>query len=304
MLSRPASDPLSELLALLRVRSWVYADPRVCGQWRMDSAAHGAPTYHLVVRGMAWLRIHGQATPIALRAGDLVVFPRDLPHTLSGDAEPPERTTLDASTDGPTTDLICGQFDLAESASVILLDALPPFLILDGEAIAPGLIGLGRLMASEAEANALGRRVVLDRLSDVLFVAILRHVVDTRRVTTGVLAGLADPNIARALACMTQDPGRAWTLSALAESAGMSRTVFAQQFARLVGEPPISWLTRLRMERGADMLSDRSRSVGQVAAALGYRTEAAFRRAFKRNRGIGPGAHRRQMQPRSAESAR
>ncbi len=294
MPNRPESDPLSELLHLMRVSSWIYANPRVCGNWRMDSAVHGAATFHFVVRGTAWLHIRDRGPPTALRAGDLVVFPRDVDHALSGTVDMPAIGPAGTEDDrGPATDLICGQFDLIEPAASMLLDSLPAVLVIDGEAAIPGLSGLGRLLASEADSNALGRQIVLDRLSDVLFVAILRYVVATGRVSRGVLAGLGDPAISRALAAMTREPGAPWTLATLASRAGTSRTVFAQTFARLVGEPPMSWLTRLRMERGAALLQDRTRSVGQVAESLGYQTEAAFRRAFKRTRGVGPGAHRR-----------
>ena len=294
MSDRPDNDPLVELLRLMRVSSWIYANPRVCGRWRLDSKVHGAATFHFVVRGTAWLHIERGIPPTALRAGDLVVFPRDVPHALSGEFELPEPDRSAAGVGaGAATDLVCGQFDLLEPAASMLLDSLPAVLVIDGEAAIPGLSGLGRLLASEADTHALGRQLVLERLSDVLFVAILRYVVASGRVTRGVLAGLGDPGVSRALAAMTGEPGAAWTLATLAARAGMSRTVFAQQFARLVGEPPISWLTRLRMERGAALLDERSRSVGEVAEALGYRTEAAFRRAFKRSRGIGPGAHRR-----------
>ena len=208
MLSRPEVDPLSELLRLMKVSSWVYADPHVCGQWRLNAKTHGAATFHFVVRGTAWLHLERGKPPTALRAGDLVVFPRDLDHALSGEIELPDPATAEAGAQsGPATDLICGQVDLVEPAASMLLDSLPPVLVIDGEAAIPGLSGLGRLLASEADANALGRQIVLDRLSDVLFVAILRYVVATGRVARGVLAGLGDPGISRALAAMTREPG-------------------------------------------------------------------------------------------------
>lgn len=287
-------DPISEIIGLMRLRSRVYATPRLCGRWRLDAAVHGAATFHFVVRGGAWLHLGPDTVPAALRAGDLVVFPRDVVHTFSSDANLPAAARFSSNQQsGPVAELVCGQFELAEPAASMLLDSLPPVLIIDGDAAIPGLSGLGRLLASEADARALCRQLVLDRLSDVLFVAILRYAVATQRVSRGVLAGLGDPGLARALTAMTREPGSDWTIARLAACARLSRTTFTQRFASLVGEPPISWLTRLRMERGAHLLADRTRSVGQVAEVLGYRTEAAFRRAFKRSRGIGPGAYRR-----------
>lgn len=292
MLKRPPTDVISELLGSMRLRSSVYASPTMCGRWRLNSQPHGAAVYHLVVRGTAWLHLPGDVPPRALRAGDLVVFPRDLEHSLSAEAELP-RITEQQDTAGPTSELVCGRFDMAESAASLFFDSLPPVLVIDGEATIPGLTGLGRLVAAEADARGLGHQLVLDRLSDVLFVAILRYVVENGVVGRGLLAGLRDPGIARALSEMTANPGRDWTIAALAAHAGTSRTVFAERFLELVGEPPIAWLTMLRMNRGAVLLEDPRRSVADVAADLGYRTAAAFRRAFKRARGVGPGAVRR-----------
>lgn len=302
MLDRPESDVVTEMLALMHLRATVYANPRVCGHWRLDSVEHGTAVFHFVARGTAWLHLSDGTPPQALRAGDMVVFPRDLEHSLAGDAQLPQVAAAQSGA-GPVTELICGQFDLAQPASAMLLDALPPVLVIDGETAIPGLSGLGRLLASEAGTCALGRQIVLDRLAEVLFVAILRYAVADLRIARGVLAGLRDPGIARALSAMTSRPGAAWSIASLAAHAGMSRTAFVQRFTALVGQPPIAWLTRLRMERGAALLADAELSVGKVAAQLGYRTEAAFRRAFKRARGIGPGAIRRRLRSARAVDA-
>lgn len=293
MLNRPDTDIISDILEMTRLRTSVYANPQVCGQWRLDSVPHGAATFHFIVRGSGWLHMHDGSAPRALRSGDLVVFARDVPHALSDGPDTAQVTAAPDERGGPVTELICGQFDLAESGAALLLEHLPSLLVIESDAAIPGLSGLARLLASEAETSGLGRQLVLDRLSDVLFVAVLRFVVANQLVQRGVLAGLREPRVAAALEAMTRRPGDPWSIAELARRAGMSRTSFAQLFASTVGEPPMAWLTRLRMERAAGMLRDRRLSVGHVASQLGYGTEAAFRRAFKRSRGVGPGALRR-----------
>lgn len=300
MLDSPVSDALNGLLDLAHLRTSVYANPKLCGRWRLDSKAHGTAVYHFVVRGSVWLHLTDGRPPLALRAGDLMVFPRDVAHTLAADSTLPAPDAPPEAI-GPTTELICGEFRLDEPAAGLLLATLPDVLVIDGEANAAELAAVGRLLATEVSARqgsaGFGRQLVLDRLSDVLFVALLRHVVARRLVTSGVLAGLQDVGITQALAAMTNMPGKAWTVTQLAALAAMSRTAFMQRFHALVGDSPMVWLTRLRMARAADLLADPTISIAEIGARLGYRAEAAFRRAFKRQVGHAPGTYRRRLAP-------
>lgn len=303
MSKRPSTDLLSDLLETSNLRASVYANPQVCGQWRIDTCPHGTATFHFVVRGGAWLHYPDGTAPQPLRAGDLVVFPRDLPHSLADGPSLVGATVRPADGKGPVTQLICGQFDLSDSGAALLLSHLPATLVIESDAAIPGLTGLARLLANEAESTALGHQLVLDRLSDVLFVAILRYVVDRAIVPLGLLAALRDRRLAAALEAMTREPGAAWSLALLATRAGLSRASFAQHFSSTLGEPPMTWLARLRMDRAATLLRERHMPVADVAAALGYRTEAAFRRAFKRHHGVGPGALRRSASETPTASA-
>jgi AraC-like DNA-binding protein len=148
-------------------------------------------------------------------------------------------------------------------------------------------------MLAEYDAGSAGRQSVLDRLAEVMFVLVLRQHMQQGHEVKGFLAALRDAKIARALAALHREPGAPWQVEALAREAGMSRTVFAERFSHLLGQTPIQYLTAWRMQLAEDLLRDNRSSVAQVAERLGYQTEAAFRRAFKRVRLVSPGLVRR-----------
>jgi AraC family transcriptional regulator, activator of mtrCDE len=290
------NDLLTEFLIQARVHASVFATPRVCGAWRINTTGMRGLGFHLVARGTCWLHMHGFAAPEPLRAGDLMVIPGNQWHVLSPAIQlDGEETVLSEHGDGPRTDLICGSISFSDSMGETLLNSLPELVLLrtgDGEADTR-LETLARLMAAEARAADSGRQVVLDRLADVLLVMVLRDVMQRGLVRTGVLAALADPRLSRALAALHAEPGAAWTLAGLAQCAGMARTAFAQRFAGVMGDTPMNYLAGWRMQQADGMLRDRRLSVAEVAERFGYSTEAAFRRAFKRLRGVGPGEVRR-----------
>jgi AraC family transcriptional regulator, activator of mtrCDE len=296
MPDRSIDDLLSEFLVQARVHAGVFASPSVCGAWRINTTGMHRLGFHLVARGTCWLHMRGFAAPEPLRAGDLMVIPGDQWHVLSPEIElDGEEMLLPEGGDGPRTDLICGSISIHDSMAEALLNSLPQLVLLrtaEGETDTR-LETLARLMAAEAHLADSGRQVVLDRLADVLLVMVLRHVMRLGLVRRGLLAALADPRLSRALAALHADPGAAWTLAGLAECAGMARTAFAQRFAAIMGDTPMNYVATWRMQQADQLLRDRRLSVAGVAEQLGYSTEAAFRRAFKRIRGVGPGEIRR-----------
>jgi len=296
MSDRSLDDLLSDFLLQSQVRASVFATPSVCGAWRINTTGMHRLGFHLVARGSCWLHMRGFAAPVPLHAGDLLMIPGDHWHVLSPEVDlQDDRMVLTEEGEGPRTDLICGSISLSDAGADALLRSLPELVLLRTEEGEPGarLETLARLMAIESRRQDSGRQVVLDRLADVLLIMVLRHVMERGLVRSGLLAAMADPRLSRALAAMHADPGAAWTLVGLAECAGMARTAFAQRFAAVVGETPINYLSGWRMQQAEALLRDRRNSVAQVAEHLGYATEAAFRRAFKRVRGIGPGEVRR-----------
>lgn len=300
MTDRSLGDLLSDFLVQARVHASVFASPSVCGAWRINTTGMHRLGFHLVARGTCWLHMRGFAAPEPLRAGDLLLIPGEHWHVLSPEVRLDEDDMLlpEGGT-GPRTDLICGSVSFPDSMAEALLNSLPDLVLLrTGEdETDTRLETLARLMAAEARAEDGGRQVVLDRLADVLLVMVLRHVMRRGLVHTGLLAALGDPRLSRALAAMHADPGAAWNLAALAARAGMARTAFAQRFALVMGDTPMNYLARWRMQQADRLLRDRRLSVAQVAEQLGYSTEAAFRRAFKRIRGVGPGEVRRLTLP-------
>jgi AraC family transcriptional activator of mtrCDE len=162
------------------------------------------------------------------------------------------------------------------------------------------LLALARLMLVEYEAGAAGRQAVLDRLAEAMFVLVLRHYMSRTPRLKGILGALKDERVARALSALHRRPGEGWRVDTLAREAGMSRAVFAERFAALLGRTPMQYVAAWRMHLADEMLRVDRASVAQVAERLGYRTESAFRRAFKRVRGVGPGNVRRR--PRATTS--
>ena len=149
------------------------------------------------------------------------------------------------------------------------------------------------LLLQESRRGGVGHQAVLDKLSDALFVLALREYLRTTQDPRGLIAALTDPRLRRVLAALHREPERNWTLQALARLALMSRTAFAQRFVERVGQAPIQYLAHHRMMLAALWLRDGQSTVKEIAARLGYETEAAFRRAFKRIHGVGPGQVRR-----------
>jgi AraC-like DNA-binding protein len=275
------SDLISVLLESSRLRAAVTAHRRLRGDWQLrDSAA--SPTFHLVVRGACWLRVP-RRSPVELGAGDLAVLLRGDRHWLAATARARgEATRLPqaAPASARATELISGRFDFGGNLVGEILDDLPDMIVVGGETMR--LEGLARLLAAEAGGAAPGRKVAMDRLSDLVFIALLRDLMERGAITRGLLAALGDPRLSRALAAMHGEPARRWTLESLAGAAGMSRTAFAQRFRRLMGTTPLRWLTRLRMDKAQTMLAAGRRPIGSVAADVGYDSEAAFRRAYAR----------------------
>lgn len=292
-----SEDLLADVLSGYRLTASVFRHDDWCGRWQVNTSGSRRTMFHLIGRGACWLHLKGRGAPVALAGGDLVVFPHDAWHVLTPTpARPRSGATAFPAGDaeGPVTNLLCGYFDFGVARNPIL-EALPEMIHIRCEQTPAyaRLESLARLILAEAEAGDDGQHLVLGRLADALFVMVLRAYVGEAKDRRGLLAALADARVSKALAAAHREPGRPWTVESLAHAAGMSRTAFSVTFGELVGEPPLRYLTALRMRRAAELLQDRGRSVAAVAEELGYETEAAFRRAFKRVQGVGPGAVRR-----------
>ena len=291
----PDVDVLSDVLQRLRLRARIFRQGSYCGSWALDSTGMKGTIFHLIGRGQAWVHREGEREPLVVGGGDLVLFPHAHWHQLSGTPQRQGCTSLAAGGDGPFTTVICGMVEFESSGMNPVLQMLPPVILVRSEDhdTSAELHALARLMIAEYEAGAAGRQGVLDRLAEVMFVLVLRHHIQRAQELKGFLAALKDERIARALKALHRAPGENWRVETLAREAHMSRTVFAERFSTLLGQTPMHYLASWRMHLADEMLRAPRTSIAQVAERLGYQNETAFRRAFRRVRGVGPGEVRR-----------
>ncbi len=280
-------DVLASVLAAHSLRVSIVAVPEFCGSWFEDeprSATHGR--FHLIDRGRCWVHSPALEQPVALQQGDLILLPRGSPHTLASDPSQGDEARSFST-------LICGEFEYAGRGRDPVLAALPDAVVVRAEHGGEAFRDLARVLSYTAHHSLPGQRVVLDKLAESLFVMVFCIHAAQAREPRGLLAALAHPRLARALAAMHAEPGRAWRVDQLAGVAAMSRTSFAQAFTDCLGISPMQYLTDWRIAEAQRLLADPQLSVASVADQLGYQSEAAFRRTFKRITGIGPGALRR-----------
>jgi AraC-like DNA-binding protein len=301
MSETPEYDIVSEVMRSLRLRAWIFKQGSYCGAWALESTGVARATLHLIGRGQAWVHSEHEREPLPVRGGDLVMFPHGDWHQLSGTPLREPSSNLPTTGDGPFTTVLCAMIDFDARGVNPIMQALPRAIVVRSEdqGTSAELHALARMMLAEYEANAAGRGGVLDRLAEVMFVLVVRHHMQRAPELAGFLAAVKDERIARVLTLLHRAPGKGWRISTLAREAGMSRTVFAERFASLLGQTPMQYLATWRMHVADEMLRDGRSSVAQIAAQVGYQTEGAFRRAFKRIRGIGPGYARRSARGRS-----
>jgi AraC-like DNA-binding protein len=285
------------------MRARIFKQGSYCGEWALDATGATGTIFHLIGRGQAWVHREGEREPLVVSGGDLVMFPHADWHQLSGTRRRQAGMRLATTGDGPFTTVLCGQVDFEAGGANPIMHSLPPVIVVRSEdqSTSAELHALARLMLVEYEAGAAGRQGVLDRFAEVMFVLVLRHYMQQAPELKGFLAALKDERIVRALAALHRSPGADWRVETLASEASMSRTVFAERFAALVGQTPMQYLAKWRMHLAEEMLRARGSSVAQVAERVGYQTEAAFRRAFRRVRGLGPGDVRRRAQAVEAQ---
>ena len=290
MLDVSGETVFSAVLRTNQLRARISSNATYCDNWTEPEPAAEHGMFHLIDTGVCWVCSDVLEAPVRLAAGDLVVFPQGSAHTLM--ATPDGRTAPEAR----FTSMLCGEFEFATGKRNAIADALPDCFVVREQDSGMQFRQLAQLMLHEARSNSFGSRAILDKMADTLFVMAVRHHIEHSAERRGLLAALCDPRLVRALEAIHTQPGKEWTVAALAEAAHMSRTAFANHFASVLGAGPIEYLTQWRMSEARRLLSDPRTSVATVAADLGYRTEAAFRRAFKRVTGVGPGVVRRERQ--------
>jgi AraC-like DNA-binding protein len=305
------TDPLGEALHLLRMRGAFYCRTEVSAPWALEMPAFAdSLSFHVVTAGSCWLEV-GTSDAVELRPGDLALVPHGRGHILRSapGVGPPGRvdqlpqrylgehySALTYGGGGEPSRLICGVVAFDEPAARALIDVLPDVIHVGATATPEptSVHDTVRLMAAELADLRPGGEAVTTRLADILVVQAIRTwLAQAPEARTGWLGALQDERIGRALTAIHREPGKDWTLERLARQAAMSRSSFAARFTDLVGVPPMTYLTRWRMAVADARLQEGAVTVSGVAASMGYRSEAAFSRAFTRVTGHSPGSVRR-----------
>jgi AraC-like DNA-binding protein len=312
-------DALSDVLRAVRLTGAVFFDIRAAEPWvavtpsgrtiveRIFPGTDHLIPYHAITRGHCWISV-GDATPIALREGDIVVVPHGDQHVLSSepglrgkanlrlyrrDPDKPLPFTIEmGKREATAVEIVCGYLGCDARPYNPLLSALPA-LIRIGDYRRGDLATYMRLARAETDRFRIGGECVLGLLSELMFVDVIRRYLEQlppERMDW--LAGLRDPFVGRALTALHRDPTRAWTLTALARAAGLSRSALAERFTQFVGRPPMQYLANWRMQLAANDLRRSSDSIAKIASRVGYESEAAFSRAFKKALGVPPAAWR------------
>ena len=291
-------DPLSDILALVQPLTYSTGGLSAGGDWGVQFPSHGMIKCYSVVRGECWLAVENVEQSIRLQAGSCFLLPKGWPFSLSSKLSQQLTSWTTLSQQGryngilpltPGDDfLILGSHFRLEGDARFLLDALPPVVLLEGEAQRESLRWAVERLLREMRDPQPGGTLIAQQIACTMLVEALRLHVAGDTETPGWLAAISDVRLRPALACMHREPARAWTLAALAHASGLSRTAFAQRFKEKVGKTPMEYLTHWRMAVAAKLLKDGKKPVSSVAPAVGYKSESAFSAAFKQIRGSSP----------------
>lgn len=320
-------DPLSDVLRVVRLNGAYFCLVEATEPWSVSALAarqlvprvlpqaEHLISYHILLTGSCWGGLEGEPQ-VRLQAGDVIVFPHGDAYLMSSArgqrfTDEPLGTTprrypgvcVLGPREGGETTFVCGFLGCDVRPYNPLLASLPRMMHVAGAAN-DWLSQVPRQAAAESRARRFGSETMLTRMGELMFIEILRRHIEQLPVQQlGWFAGLRDPVVGPALSELHERPEHPWTLAELARAIASSRTVLVKRFTQLVGVPPMLYLTRWRLQLAAAQLAGDSAKVAAVAARVGYESEAAFSRAFKRETGLAPVAWRRARQPRPLTSA-
>ena len=276
---------LETVLGAYRMRVEITADVRYCGIWYDQEPATRYGQFHLLTEGECWVSGAALEAPLQLHRGDLIVFPSGVRHLLSSSPD----AHLPDDVERADTAMLCGELEFITGTSNPIFSALPACFVVRADDSSAGFRQLAGMLIDTSRDRRWGRQLVQNKLADSLFTMAVCEYVRRAEHPRGLLAALTDARLSRALAAVHERPGEDWTIQAMAQQANMSRTAFAELFTATVGLPPIQYLAHWRATEARRLLKNRRFSVAAIAEMLGYRSEAACRRFFKRVEGVGPG---------------
>lgn len=298
-------DPLSDVLSLLRLRSYISGAVDAGGDWCFAFPAHDGIKFRAILSGACWLEMEGLAQPILFQAGDCFLLPLgrafrigtrlDIPAVAVTTVPPAARMgDVMVLNGGGDSYSIGGYCALEGPHAGFLLGMLPPVLRIRNEAAKTVLRWCIEQMREEMCAARPGGDLMAQQLAQMLLVQALRAHLREAGDGVGWLFALADARLAAAITAIHAEPARSWSVAALARIAGLSRTGFALRFRERVGQSPMEYLTRWRMLRADDRLRHSRAPIAAVALSVGYGSESAFSAAFKRVMGEAPRRHAKQ----------
>ncbi|MDX2074956.1 MAG: AraC family transcriptional regulator [bacterium] len=299
-------DVLAEVLGVLQLRGTVYCQSEINkSEWALQFHPSNGAVFHIIAEGSCWVILDDEK--MLLQTGDLLILPHGNHHLLADAPNSPVCSDIYLEhqaqsclmmrwgDEQPKTTLVCGMFTFTEFNQNAILSLLPSVIYFGAEARADyGLNRVIEALLDEANANRQGKSLLLHRLADILFIQVIRAwLADPTNEAHGWLAGLRDPQIATALSVIHAQPADDWTVEKLAIVATMSRSAFSAKFTELIGVPPLTYITRWRMQLATQLLRDERLSLIQIAETIGYTSDIAFSKAFKREQGDTPAGYRR-----------
>jgi len=305
-------DALSDVLETIRLKSAVYFRSDFSSPWGMEVPKGPFAQFHMVAKGRCKLKMKGKPT-IDLFSGDIVIFPFGASHWLADSNKSKKTNGMEVvqsiwdgqslfSGDKFATSLVCGHFEFDRNTDHPFIKALPDFIHIsdvDRKSMA-WLESISNLIMQEADSENSGSNIVVNRLAEVLFIHAIRAYIISNKDEKGFMTALKDEKISKALKLIHVAPEKNWTLNSLSSEAGLSRTLFANRFRDMVGETPLTYITSWRILKAKQMLEQTDEPVGIIAEKVGYTSEAAFNRVFKKRVNQTPGVYRRELNKKAA----
>jgi len=301
-------DVLTDVLNALELKGWISARRELTPPWRYDFAASQDMIFHLLSSAGGYLSVEGDPTPLRVEDGAILLFPSGHAHSICDELTSPltqvlhvdydaqrEYQGFPSASDESKMVVLCGAFRVDHLGAFPLLHSLPKVIHIPAEQgrTVQGFAEIVQLIAREATTPRLGTQVMLRRLTELLFIHVIRVWVEQQAASArGWVAALRDQPISTALGLIHHSPEHGWKVEELAEAVALSRSEFSARFTRLVGEPPITYLTHWRMHRATRLLKDNV-EIEKIAALLGYESGVAFHKAFKREVGMPPARYRK-----------
>lgn len=303
-------DPLSSVLLDLRLSGTFFCNSQFAEPWALQIAERDFASFHFVAEGGCWLQaVRGAkaSESVRLQPGDLALLPRSPVQVFSSTKRrtgtPIERLPIWRLGDSAATlrvgdgqsrwSVVCGGVRFEGLAATTLVNLMPEIMVLRVRDVSPIVAGALNAMMQESLAARPGSATLMTRLADIVVVHAIRAWIESEELGTGWLAALKDAQIGRTIAAVHQRPESAWSVDSMAKIANLSRSRLSQRFTELVGDPPMHYVTAVRMHRAHEQLRTEDIGIAALAARFGYESEFAFARAFKRHVGMPPGIARR-----------